>query len=254
MNIKDRLYIATIGLDAVQAAKEYKIGLEIDEFCTAENMDEDNFLKYDTLAKEKIAIGSKHILHAPFNELFPSAIDPMARELAYNRFNQAYQIARGYHINRMVVHSGYVPFIYFKSWFLEKSEEFWQKFMYDKPEGFHIMIENVLEDEPNTLAKLIEGIGDKRVRACLDIGHAHYFSKMDLKEWIKVLGPWLGHVHLHNNNKISDSHWTLDKGDININRILEHLELHASNDVTFTLENLECKESLKWLSENGWLD
>ena len=37
--------------------------------------------------------------------------------------------------------------------------------MDDKPENFHIMIENVLEDEPYTLASLIESIGDNRVKA-----------------------------------------------------------------------------------------
>lgn len=28
----------------------------------------------------------------------------------------------------------------------------------------------------------------------------------------------------------------------------------APNDVTYTVENLECRESFAWLTENGWIE
>lgn len=252
MDIRERLYVSTIASDADKIAHRYGIGIEIDEFCTASNMEED-FAFYDSIVRKKMACTRRHILHGPFNELFPSAIDPKARDLAYSRFEQTYHLAKGYGINRVVLHSGYVPYIYFKSWFLEQSAEFWKTFMQDKPQDFHIMIENVLEDEPNTLAKLIEAIGDKRVRACLDIGHANCTSSLDLIEWIKTLGPWLSHVHIHNNYKSYDNHNSLGEGTINMNTVLEGLHLYASKDLTFSIESLECARSLTWLSENGWV-
>lgn len=253
MSIRDRLYVGTIASDAVEIANDYQIGIEVDEFCTAENMDVKKFSSFNKIVKEKINGVDKRILHAPFNELFPSAIDPMALEHAYKRFNQAYEISKKFNINRMVVHTGYVPHVYFKNWFSDRSIEFWQDFMRDKPENFHIMLENVLEDEPYTLSKLIESIGDKRVTACLDIGHAYYVTDLDLMDWIKALGPWLGHVHLHNNNKIHDYHWSLGKGDIPVNKVLEGINRYAPNNVTYTVENIECRASMEWLSENGWI-
>ncbi|HML38802.1 MAG TPA: TIM barrel protein [Bacillota bacterium] len=253
MDIRERLYVATMADDAVQIAEEYGIGLEIDEFCTAANMDAENFDLVDRSARKKMEGASRHIFHAPFNELFPSAIDPMALRLAYQRLNQAYELAKQYGISRMVVHSGYVPYVYFKSWFLERSVEFWRTFMADKPEDFHIMIENVLEDEPHTLAKLIGAIGDRRVRACLDIGHANCTTSLDLMEWVRALGPCLSHVHIHNNCREYDNHDPLGRGDIDMDLILKGLMQHAAAGATYTIENLKCADSLKWLSENGWI-
>lgn len=253
MDIRERLYAATMADDAVQIAEKYGIGLEIDEFCTASNMDGEAFGPLDRSVRDKIAHANRHILHAPFNELFPSAVDPMARKLACQRYGQAYELARHYEINRMVVHSGYVPHVYFKSWFIERSIEFWQTFMDDKPENFFIMIENVLEDEPYTLANLIEGIGDKRITACLDIGHANCYSALSLAEWIKSLGSFVSHVHIHNNNKEYDNHAPLGRGEIDMNLILNTIMQNAADTVTFTIENQNCADSLKWLSLNGWI-
>lgn len=251
--MRDKLYVATIASDAISAATEYKLGIEIDEFCTASNMDDENFLELDRKVREMMKVSDNHIFHAPFSELFPAAIDPLALELAYQRFNQSYKLARELSINRMVVHTGYVPFLYFKSWFLERSIEFWKKFMSDKPEDFHIMIENVLDDEPHTLAKLIEGIGDERVRACLDVGHANCSTNVALMEWVETLGPLLSHVHLHDNDMTYDMHWSLGKGNIDMNEILEGFKIYAPINLTYTIENQECIESIKWLIENGWL-
>jgi sugar phosphate isomerase/epimerase len=249
----DRFYVATVASDAADVADEYKLGIEIDEFCTASNMDDKNFKGFDISVKNKMKISQKHIFHAPFNELFPAAVDPLALKLANKRFEQSFSLSCDYGIKRMVVHSGYVPVLYFKSWFHEKSVEFWKKFMSDKPEDFHIMIENVLEDEPYTLAKIIEGINDKRVSACLDIGHAHCKSDVDLIEWIEVLGPFIGHVHLHNNDKTYDCHWPLGNGTMNMNKIMEVLKKNSPENITFTVENQECRESIEWLVKNGWI-
>lgn len=253
MEIRDRLYVATMADDAAPMAEKYGIGLEIDEFCTASNMDRENLTLMNQTVLKKMSSSRRYILHAPYHELSPCAIDPLALELAYLRYNQAYELARHYGITRMVVHSGYVPYIYSKSWFMERSIEFWKAFMDDKPENFHIMIENVLEDEPYTLAELIANINDKRVKACLDIGHANCSTTLDLTDWIKALGSFLSHVHVHNNRGAYDNHAPLGRGNIEMDLMLKSLAEHTPAGTTFTIENLKCDESLKWMAENGWI-
>ena len=49
------------------------------------------------------------VLHAPFNELHPAAIDPLAKDLARHRMEQAYTACKDLGVSKMVVHSGYVP-------------------------------------------------------------------------------------------------------------------------------------------------
>ena len=63
-----------------------------------------------------------------FNELYPAAIDPQIQRIAYKRYEQAYHLAKDvYGIEKMVVHSGYVPRIYYKQWHHEKSQEWLDK-------------------------------------------------------------------------------------------------------------------------------
>jgi endonuclease IV len=154
-DIKNRLYLSTVAEDAAPTAAEYRLGLELAEFCTASNMDED-FAYWDTVAREKMKSADRLILHAAFNELCPAAIDPMVLEIAKKRYNQAYELAASYGIHRMVVHSGYVPFVYFKEYFVERSVNFWREFLSDKPADFTVVLENVLEDEPLMLMEIIK--------------------------------------------------------------------------------------------------
>lgn len=48
---RDKIYISTISCDAGQVAKEYGLGLEISEYCTAWNMDE-KFLNTNNIVKK----------------------------------------------------------------------------------------------------------------------------------------------------------------------------------------------------------
>ena len=43
-------------------------------------------------------------------------------------------------------------------WHYKKSVEFWTNFMQSKPDGYMLCIENVLEEDPDQMAELIDGI------------------------------------------------------------------------------------------------
>ncbi len=87
-----RFYISTIAPDAAEVARSHGFGLEIEEYCTAWNMD-DEFPETDTQVREKLLGVENKVLHAPFNELFPCAIDPKVRALAAERYRQAIALA-----------------------------------------------------------------------------------------------------------------------------------------------------------------
>lgn len=251
MGIREQLYLATMSADVVEMAQKYNLGIELDEFCTAYNMDGEDFKHWDAVARRHLAVASRHIFHGPYSELFPAAIDPLALSLARHRFQQAYTLAEQYGIRHMVVHTGYVPILYFKEWFLERSILFWQEFIADKPD-FFIFIENALEDEPYLLANLIQGINNEQIKACLDVGHAYCNSKLPMSEWLDVLCPVLGHTHLHNNDKSHDLHSPLNEGDIDIIALIHTINARAPH-ATFTIENRQCQTSLQWLEENHML-
>ena len=100
---KENIYLSTIASDAVRVAQEYGVNLEIAEYCTAWNMD-DEFTATDAVVREKLEGIGRKVLHAPFNELFPCAIDRKARSLAVERYRQAIDLAKAYEATKVVVH------------------------------------------------------------------------------------------------------------------------------------------------------
>ena len=241
-----KFYISTIAPDAAELAKQYGFGVEIAEYCTAWNMDE-KFDEVHPKVQEAIAGIPMRILHAPFNELFPCAIDPKARALAADRYRQAIGLARNYGATKVVIHGGYNARIYYPVWYVEQSSGFWKAFLEEDP-GVEIVLENVLEDEPGLLLDIVKGVDDTRLRLCLDIGHANAYTPVSPMDWLKACAPYLSHFHLHNNDGTQDSHSALNCGSIPMDEFVQQAEALCP-DATFTLEVLESKSSVRWLLE-----
>ena len=251
-NLSEKLYISTIADNAAELAHEYGLGLEIAEFCTAYNMDID-FEKWDALVHEKMHGISRFTFHAPYNELCPAALDPLIVDVTKKRYAQAYTLMCGYGIKAMIVHSGFVPALYHESWFEEKSVMFWKEFISDKPADFRLYLENMLEPSPRMLCDIVKAVNDKRFRLCLDIGHAAYMgASTPIETWVERTLPYLRHVHIHNNYGEYDSHNVPDDGKIDVRSIIQRI-LETVTNVTFTIESIDAKASMKWLKESGLL-
>ncbi len=253
-DVSQRLYVSTVADDAASTAKKFKLGIELAEFCMASNMDKD-FKEWDEKARNNMKSTGRVVLHAPFNELCPSAIDPLVLDIAKRRYQQVYELAKSYGISRMVVHSGYVPFVYFKEYFVERSVEFWREYLSDKPDSFFIAVENVLEDSPNELIEIAKGVNDPRFKLCLDVGHANITKKgITMEQWTTAVLPYLGHVHLHNNHGWPDSHEMLGSGDMDMELLLR-LIINGAPAATLTLEIRDsCRSSVEWLIDKGFLE
>ena len=250
-DIKERLFVSTIADDAVEMAYKNGVGLEIAEFCTAANMD-DNFAEYDVIVRNKLEKSSRYVFHGPFNELNPSAIDPLSRKLCAFRFKQAYDTMKHYGMNKMVLHSGYIPNVYYKQWYRDRAIEFFKEYMSDKDDNFVLAIENVLEDEPYTLREVVDGIDDKRVGICFDIGHANIVSSVPIEEWTKLFQDKLYHVHIHDNMGEFDLHLPLGDGKINWQGIIDSIESSGVKP-TYTIENIHCEKSFESLRKGGYI-
>ena len=231
-----RFYLATIADDAPEIARDNDLGLELDEFCMAANMDAD-FEHWDALAMRHASCADRLILHAPFAELSPCAIDPMVRAVAMRRLEQAASLCRRYGARGMVVHSGFIPNVYFPEWFVEQGAQFFREFLRAQPAGFRIMIENVLDPDPAPLSELVARIADPRAAICLDVGHAHASSRVPVAEWLHILGPQIAHLHVHDNDRSFDQHLLPGDGNIGFPALwTDILDLNAT--VT-----LECRDA-----------
>ncbi|MDR0839318.1 MAG: sugar phosphate isomerase/epimerase, partial [Oscillospiraceae bacterium] len=237
--------------DARETAQRYGLGLEIAEFCTAMNMDAD-FPRWDAKVRRELAGISRVAFHAPFNELCPAAIEPRVLEVTRARYREAAALAIGYGARRMVVHSGYVPLIYFKEYFHERSVGFWRGLLRELPGDFTLLLENVLEDSPELDAGIVREVDDARFRLCFDIGHANTIvSDVPIDEWIDVAAPHIGHVHVHNNHREWDHHNPPGDGTIDMKRALSRL-LAQCPGATFSIESIEAAPAAEWLENEGF--
>lgn len=243
----DRLYLSTIDPDAGDVARQYGLGIEIASFCTAWNMDE--HLAETERELEKTLSGiSRRVLHGPFNELFPCAIDPKARELARERFRQALALAQRYGAEKVVLHGGFNPWIYFPEWYTEQSVLFWKDFLPEIPSGITVCLENVMEQTPQSLMSIVQAVDDPRLRLCLDVGHSNAYSQIPVLEWLEGSAAYLSHLHIHNNNGTGDTHSPLYEGSIPVKELLSRA-WQLCPGVTATLELTQSLSSVCWLLE-----
>lgn len=243
---KENIYLSTIAPDAHPLAREYGFGLEIAEYCTAWNMDE-KFAGVDGVVKKKLEGISHSTLHAPYNELFPCAIDKKARALAADRYRQAIDLAKQYGSKKVIIHGGYNPWIYYPVWYVEQSVLFWKDFLKEDP-GVELVLENVLETEPQWLLDIVKSVADPRLKLCLDAGHVNAYSKIPVMDWLESWAPYLSHFHIHNNDTSRDQHNPLNEGTIPMKELLERID-RLCPDATITLELMKARSSVQWLME-----
>ncbi len=246
---QNHVFLSTVDPNAHLLAQKYGFGLEFAEFCTAWNLD-DEFPSTDAAVREKLQFSDRYTLHGPFNELFPCAIDPKARALAASRYQQAIAVAQSYGIRKIILHGGYNPWLYFPCWYTEQSILFWKDFAACIPADMTICVENVLEEEPKMLSEIIRAVDSPRLRMCLDVGHAHAYSKADVFDWIEQCSDVIAHFHVHNNDKSWDTHSPLNEGTIPMERLLHTIETRCPG-ATITLELPDAESSIHWLMNNG---
>lgn len=247
----NQLYLSTIDAEAGSLASAWGLGLEIADFCTAGNLD-NAFPETDEKVRRALKGIPSRLLHAPFNELFPCAIDPRARELARYRYRQAIDLARRYGAAKVVIHGGFNPGIYFPCWYTEQSVLFWREFLREDP-GMELCLENVMEPEPELLEEILRQVDHPRLRLCLDVGHCNVYSKIPVARWLEALAPWISHFHIHNNTGEFDTHNSLDTGAIPMEPLLREAEGRCPG-ATFTVEVPEAESSLVWLRDQGILE
>jgi len=236
---------------SAELAKQYGIGIELAEFCMGDSLNE-QFTEVDIAVKHKLQISAAGVLHAPYNELFPCAIDRGAASLAEKRYSQAICIAQRYNIDKLVIHTGYAPNMYYESWFIEQSVRFWKRFLKNHPGKYTICLENVMETNPHTLCQLMQEMDEPCIRLCLDIGHAYRSSDYPLNRWLAELSPWISHFHIHNNYGKEDCHNSPEDGLIDIESfLLEANKLCPS--ASYTIESLNLRQSCEWLKTKNFI-
>ena len=209
--------------------KKYKIGIELQTFAEPHLKNERKLLNMQKMATAKIKHKS---MHAPFWDLNLGTALPELRSLTMKYLQHAYKVAKELGCDAIVFHNGYVPFTSKRKNWIKRAAIFWQDFFADKDDSITIMIENMLCLDSSIILEEIDAVHDKRLKVCLDIGHAHGNSDMPVYDWIKTLNKRIGYMHMHNNHgKIStvsnDEHKGFFDGTIDMKKIMRLVQKHC---------------------------
>lgn len=241
-------------------AIRHQLGLELADLSMAGNLDQNRQAVMDSLHQYAALMkGLPLVIHAPFSELYPHAMESMIREVANRLFQQAYAIAEELVAQTMVVHANQVATIYHPDWFVEHQIAFWKSFRHSHPGRCTIAIENTIDETPTQLLQIAEGVDDPHFGICLDVGHAN-LSATPVVEWIRTLAPKIAHYHIHNNMGVRgsklwyqyDSHNALGEGVLDYEHLL-HLIEELTPDATITLETSALDESVDWLMQKHFI-
>lgn len=201
--------------------------------------------------------GLRTTVHGPFYDLSPGAIDSAFRSLTVNRMTTALEKSIPFSPDCVVFHPGYDPlrFAEFADVWLRNSLRTWKELIpaARRLPGTWILLENIFEREPGTLAKLLAGLPSPPFGFCFDTGHFNLFSDVPLSDWMDALGPRLREVHLHDNDGGSDQHLPPGRGTVDFDELFRLISLFPQT-VIGTLEahsEPNLLEGLLWLEERG---
>lgn len=195
-------------------------------------------------------------LHGPFIDLSAGSPDPAVRRLTRRRLDQLLELVPLFKPLAVVCHAGYDTkrYGYFKETWSENSLALWSWMAQRVAEhGACLMLENVYENGPQDIQFLFENLRNQGVGFCLDAGHATVFGQSDLAEWLEVLGPYLGQLHLHDNLGHEDEHLAMGSGIIDFNKIFKYLKKSGNVPPVVTLEPHTEKDlwpSLRYLAHD----
>lgn len=230
-------------------------GIEFQSFCDPDlARREPNAVDTHISTTNKIELRS---LHGPFVDLCPGSFDTVVRGITRNHFDWALDIARKLNCAHIVLHHGYVQGLSRPQGWLSRCTTFWQDFLQSVPDSIRVHLENVdnvLDYDPDLISDVVASVGRSNFDVCLDVGHAHYFSKAPVLKWIERFGHQIGYVHLNNNRGKTDEHLGLGQGSMAMIEVCQALQEYAPESFwAIEVPVPRISQSIDWLKDNGFL-
>lgn len=247
--------------ECVALAVERGLGIEIMAFAYPALLDGDweaTLADYKTLLEP---VRGMITLHGPFMDMAPGSPDARIRQICVERYQHAIRIGQALGVEVIVFHANFIAAIqsepYRKSW-QDRNVDFWSALAtYAQAHNIIVAVENMWEFDPDIIGDVLARVNHPNIRACLDVGHAHLFSKVPFPRWLATMQPYLTHMHLNNNDGWLDVHQGLDDGVLDYRALLAMiralpeppsltLEMDRVEDMRASLHHLVPDEASVW--------
>lgn len=229
----------------LEIAKKYHIGLEVDDFFEPA-VYEDN-AKVDQLIELYKATGlmDKSTMHGAFYDVIPFSLDRSIRELSLQRMKQSMEIAKRLGVKAVVFHTNYEPALRNEQYTRRVIEKMVSslELLLQEYSTLHIYLENMLDDTPDILEEISKRLSDyDNYGICLDWAHVNIYSVLR-KEWIDRLSEWIRHLHVNDNDILTDAHLAVGCGKIDWMELKTYLQKNLHPD-TIVIETGQPKDQI----------
>ncbi len=180
-------------------------------------------------------------IHLPFKDIHPASLDDDVLEGARASLARALEFAAVFSPDHLVAHADWTPNHAgeMREEFLERSAETWRFLVRQWPGHPPLYLENTFESTPEPLRDLMTVLHEEDISLCFDVGHLNCFADgvgiRDLRRWLQQLGPYIHHIHLHDNNGSADQHLGLGRGVTPWELVMQLLNEYA-DPVSMALE------------------
>ncbi|MGD1047163.1 MAG: sugar phosphate isomerase/epimerase family protein [Candidatus Krumholzibacteriaceae bacterium] len=161
------------------------------------------------MGREIARRGLTTFTHGPFLGLDIASLDDHLAEYSAACLARGLEVTAGLGGSAMVVHTNYSPRFSragLREWLGNWSERMGPILVKARGLGVRVALENVWEERPEVLARLIDVLPGRDAMVCLDTGHLTAFSRLPAARWWEVLGERVVALHLHDNDGLSDDH------------------------------------------------
>lgn len=215
--------------DRIELIKKVDVGVEI--YFNNDVVDEVD----DGHVKETGRIlrgeGIECSVHAPFMDLSPGAVDRAVRGITKEKLKKTAAMANLLGAIGMVCHPGYDKWRFGEAvdlW-LKGAVETFNEVLVAAGDGLPVMVENIFEEEPDTLYELLRQFDKKNLHFCFDSGHFNLFTKVSLETWFSMLGNKIREMHLHDNYGKRDDHMPIGRGTFPFRELKAFLKAHRES-------------------------
>ncbi len=204
--------------ESLALANEYGAAFEYNDFYLPDVYSSDDEIErrieiYSSLDRDR----SNDTLHGVFLDIAIASTDREIRERSRALVEQSVDIASRLGIRGAVFHTGLIASLnygcYRDSW-ISAADEIFRPICERYPDVC-VYIENTFETTPEVFTMLMERMSSvDNFKLCLDYAHAA-LTKTSTKTWMKTLAPFIGHMHINDNDLKRDLHLVPGDGSIN---------------------------------------
>lgn len=198
-------------------AEKYDLGFEYNDFYHPDVLDNAEVQNNIIRKYKSFHFPEYCTLHGAFLDVTIFSSDKKIREVSELRVIQSIEAAKKINAKAVIFHTNINPILNLKEYennWLKTNVEFWSRMLTDYPD-ISIYIENMFDQSPKMLKKLAKNLCEyANFGICFDYAHA-VISSTPINIWVESLSKYVKHVHINDNDLVSDLHLAVSDGKIN---------------------------------------